>query len=146
MEASGKAVLTLESVQDGERVKEIYRGEWFRKAKSLYIRYTEADGEVRTLIRYSRGELSLTRSGAVKMEQTFAEGQRRRGSYRSAMTAFELETDTAKLSIQGGGADRDDQGLPVLLPFTLEWKYRLLVEERLSGRFHIRLHIQEEHE
>lgn len=145
MEASGKnIVLTLESVQDGERMTETYRGQWFRKARSVYIRYTEADGEVRTLIRYSRGELALTRSGAVKMEQLFVAGQRRMGSYRSAETAFRLETDTSELSIGGGGAESDENGLPSVLPFSLEWAYGLLVEERLSGRFHIRLHIQEE--
>ncbi|MDQ6420246.1 DUF1934 domain-containing protein [Paenibacillus sp. LHD-117] len=159
MEASGKITLTLESVQDGERQVEIYRGEWFRKAKAVYIRYAEggadsaaagtsrqqpSEGEVRTLIRYSPGELSLTRNGAVRMEQLFVAGQRRKGSYRSAMTAFGLETDTTKLSIQGDEGVIDGQGLPAALPFTLEWAYGLLVEEQLSGRFHIRLHIQEE--
>lgn len=144
MEASGKIVLTLESVQDGERVNETYRGEWFRKAKSVYIRYAEAEGEVRTLIRYSNGELALTRNGAVKMEQLFVAGQRRQGSYRSAMTSFGLETDTTDLSLTGGGSENDEHGLPSSLPFSLEWAYGLLVEERLSGRFQIRLHIQEE--
>ncbi|MHA6482065.1 YwiB family protein [Paenibacillus sp. strain BS8-2] len=145
MEASGKnVVVTLESVQDGEKIIETYSGQWFRKARSVYVRYAEAEGEVRTLIKYSRGELALTRNGAVKMEQLFVAGQRRNGSYRSAMTSFQLETETTVLTIEGGGAESDENGLPSELPFTLEWSYGLLVEERLSGRFHIRLHIQEE--
>lgn len=142
MEDSGKVTITLESAQDGSSFAQSYVGEWFRKERSVFIRYAENTdgGVVRTLVRYRPEELSVVRRGAVESEQLFTAGQRRIGRYRSAAIVFELETDTSKLALEGGGSD----GLPDKLPFTIEWAYEMRVNEELSGRFHNRLHIQEE--
>ncbi|MBD2871601.1 DUF1934 domain-containing protein [Paenibacillus arenilitoris] len=150
MGQSGKVRIALESVQDGSSHVHTYAGEWFRKELSVFVRYVEpaqeeepGAGEVRTLVRYRPGELSIVRRGAVESEQLFAPGMRRTGYYRSRAASFPLETDTKLLRLaagQGEGAD----GLPGALPFTLEWQYELLVGEQMSGRFHIRLHIREE--
>ncbi|MDQ0063860.1 DUF1934 domain-containing protein [Paenibacillus harenae] len=148
-----KVRITLTSAQDGSSFDHSYSGEWFRKERSIYIRYTEAAdsddkgaGEVRTLIRYRPEELSILRRGAVESEQLFTAGQRRIGRYRSAAIAFELETDTSKLGLigAGGSASVDEHGLPSQLPFTLEWAYEMRVNEQSSGRFDIRLYIQED--
>ncbi|WP_168123084.1 DUF1934 domain-containing protein [Paenibacillus sp. HB172176] len=149
--------MTLESRQDGEIQSFQYKGEWFRKEHALYLRYREGTGEgerneVRTLLRYSPGELSIARSGAVDSRQWFVPGQRRRGSYRSAATAFELDTLTTALAAYALDKDRlpeteepeRETSLPSKLPFIIEWQYELYVEEQLSGNFHIRLWIQEE--
>ncbi|RJX37416.1 DUF1934 domain-containing protein [Paenibacillus pinisoli] len=146
MRDSGKAIIILESKADGEKATHRYKGEWFRKEKSLFIRYAE-DEATRALIRYTPGELLLKRSGAVQSDQLFVSGQSRIGQYRSAVTVFELETRTKSLALQAKA--REDQAgavLPTAPPFTLEWRYDLYVSEQLSGRFHIRLHIQEDHE
>lgn len=146
MNNSGKAIILVESKQDGERVTHRYKGEWFRKERSIFIRYAESE-ETRALIRYSPGELSVKRSGAVQSEQLFVSGQRRIGSYRSAVTVFQLETDTKSLHLHAAArGDENDQALPSKPPFTLEWRYDLYVSEQMSGRFHIRLHIQEDHQ
>ncbi|REK71712.1 DUF1934 domain-containing protein [Paenibacillus paeoniae] len=146
MRDSGKAIILLESKADGEKGTHRYKGEWFRKEKSLFIRYAE-DEATRALIRYSPGELSLKRSGAVQSDQLFVSGQSRIGRYQSAVTIFELETRTKSLTLHAK-ATQDQPGalLPTAPPFTLEWRYDLYVSEQLSGRFHIRLHIQEDHE
>lgn len=137
-----KVRLKLVSKADGEVRVQTYSGEWFRKDKSIYIRYEEpAQGEaaaaVRTLIRYRSGELSLVRRGGVESEQLFAPQARKRGFYRSPYAAFELETATSRLSLKQPGAGE----LPVP-PFTLEWNYKLWVGEQMTGKFEIRLVVE----
>ncbi|MBH5319848.1 DUF1934 domain-containing protein [Paenibacillus sp. GSMTC-2017] len=146
MKDSGKAIIILESKVDGEKGTHRYKGEWFRKQKSIFIRYAE-DEATRSLIRYSPNELSIKRSGAVQSEQLFVAGQSRSGTYRSAAAAFNLETHTKLLVMHAkASVDHNNPLLPSSPPFTLEWRYELFVSEQMSGRFHIRLHIQEDHE
>lgn len=146
MNDSGKAIIIVESKVDGEKGTHRYKGDWFRKERSLFIRYAESE-ETRALIRYVPGELSIKRSGAVQSQQIFAPGQSRRGDYRSAVTVFELETRTKSLVLHAKASnDKSGATLPSSPPFMLEWRYELYVSEQLSGRFHIRLHIQEDQE
>lgn len=154
MAENRKVRITLESVQDGSSHVHVYEGEWFRKERSIYIRYSEPAvegdpkaGEVRTLVKYRQGELSIMRRGVIESEQLFVPGLRRTGRYDSSMTSFSLETDTTLLSLQlpdGEGGSVAAESLPEQLPFTLEWKYEMHVDDQMSGRFHIRLHIQED--
>lgn len=154
MAESRKVRITLESLQGGSSHIHTYKGEWFRKERSIFIRYSEPAaeddpkaGEVRTLVKYRQGELSIVRRGIIESEQLFVPGLRRTGHYRSPMTSFSLETHTMQLSLQApeGDSTREDSGsLPSQLPFTLEWEYEMYVDDHMSGRFHIRLDIQEE--
>ncbi|MEV5026348.1 DUF1934 domain-containing protein [Paenibacillus sp. LPE1-1-1.1] len=154
MAENRKVRITLESVQDGSSHIHVYKGEWFRKERSIYIRYSEPaiegdpkSGEVRTLVKYRQGELSIMRRGVIESEQLFVPGLRRTGRYDSSMTSFSLETDTMRLSLlipDGDGGNAAAGTLPEQLPFTLEWEYEMHVDDQMSGRFHIRLHIQEE--
>ncbi|MGM0884486.1 MAG: DUF1934 domain-containing protein [Bacillota bacterium] len=151
MGESKKVRITLESVQDGSLSTHSYEGEWFRKERSIFIRYSEQAvegdpnaGEVRTLVRYRPDELSIVRRGVIESEQLFAPGRRRSGHYRSRAASFPLETETLQLSLQAADRNADAEQLPSKLPFTLEWQYELHVSDQMSGLFHIRLHIQEE--
>ncbi|MEK3884117.1 DUF1934 domain-containing protein [Paenibacillus sp. PL2-23] len=145
MNDSGKAIIIIESKANGEKSTHKHQGEWFRKERSLYIRYAESE-ETRALVRYSPGELYIKRSGGVQSEQHFIPGQARQGTYRSALTTFELETRTRSLTLQAKAPGDSGAVLPSRPPFTLEWRYELYVSEQMSGRFHIRLHIQEDHQ
>lgn len=146
MNDSGKAIIIVESKLDGEKSTHRYKGDWFRKEKSLFIRYAESE-VTRALVRYTPGELFVKRSGAVQSEQHFVPGQSRSGTYRSAVTVFGLEARTRSLQLHAkAAADGPASLLPTSPPFTLEWRYELYVSEQLSGRFHIRLHIQEDHQ
>ncbi|MFD0590500.1 DUF1934 domain-containing protein [Paenibacillus sp. GCM10027627] len=145
MVSNGKAIIILESKQNGEKATHKYKGEWFRKEKSVYIRYEE-EGGTKALVRYTPGELFIKRSGAVQSEQTFTAGQSRRGVYRNDVALFDLETRTSSLVLNAKASGDRGEMLPTAPPFTLEWRYDLYVSEQMSGRFHIRLHIQEDHE
>ncbi|MFC4778978.1 DUF1934 domain-containing protein [Paenibacillus sp. GCM10023252] len=150
-----KVQITLESIQDdGEPQVSRYTGDWFRKELSMYVRYeeqVEAEGgaaqSIRTVIRMREDELTLTRRGLVNSEQLFVPGVRMPGSYRSPYTAFQLHTVTRELRYRTSSNGVLVQGADVaaLEPsYIVEWKYDLIVNEELSGRFHIRLHIQGE--
>jgi len=149
MGESKRVRITLESLQDGVSHKHTFIGELFRKERSLYIRYSEQAqeddpivGEVRTLIRYGSDEMSITRRGAIESKQLFVKGGRRAGHFQSAVTAFamEIETTGLHLSVDDGPAKE----LPNGPPFLLEWQYALYVNDEMAGRFHLRLHIQED--
>ncbi|MBW4085188.1 DUF1934 domain-containing protein [Paenibacillus sp. S150] len=139
---SGKygVFILLESVQGGERNVVHTAGEAIAKGQLLYIRYEETQpgpkGEevsVRSTLKISDSGLKLIRHGGVQSEQSFEQGQRLPGFYRSSYTQFNLSTDTRKLDIK-----RDGRSLAV------SWEYDLYVYGELSGQFAISLHIQEE--
>ncbi|NUU59211.1 DUF1934 domain-containing protein [Paenibacillus sp. JW14] len=132
--------VTLVSQHEGERTVLNTTGEVIAKGQQLFIRYVEPgqgpQGEeiaVRTMIKIAGSELKLIRHGAVESEQSFQEGQRLPGFYRSPYTNFNLSTETRKLEIS-----RDGRSLNVT------WEYDLYVYEELSGQFVLSLHIQEE--
>jgi len=146
--------LTLTSEIDGERQEHRLRGEWFRKGRTVYVRYTENDenaGEVRTVVRWRDGELHVTRRGIVESEQTFVAGVRRAGKYVSPFARFHMVTDTSLLWMQCGDwmqksqerraeQERVDDENPVpVLPMLLEWHYKMYVDEELTGQFKIKL-------
>lgn len=139
MNEKRRVLIALESAQDGgARTVQTFRGEFYPKDKSVYVRYVEQDelhGPVRTLLRYSGDELRLTRRGGVESEQVFAPGSRRTGSYKSPHLSFSLETGTTELT-----AEQGEGGLPL----TLRWSYTLHIGDRESGRFQLRLHIRED--
>ncbi|MHA7967550.1 YwiB family protein [Paenibacillus sp. CAU 1782] len=141
MNERAKVQLVLESRVDGQKEVHRYKGEWFRKEKSIYIRYAEGEGN-QALLRYTPGELSLKRSGGITSEQLFVPGQSRIGSYSTPQAVFRLETETSSLVVKRDAAETIE--LPESLPFQLEWRYELKVGGQIAGNFHICLHIQEE--
>src|SRR3569832_1491996 len=89
--------LVLSSDIEGEKQEHHFHGEWYRKGRTVYVRYSEMDeeaGEVRTLIRWRGGELHIARRGLVDSEQTFVAGVRRTGRYASPFVQFQMETDS----------------------------------------------------
>ncbi|UVI30545.1 DUF1934 domain-containing protein [Paenibacillus spongiae] len=141
--------VTLESEIDGQKQVQQYTGEWFRKERTVYVKYEEADdhyGEVRTLVRLRDGELNVTRRGGVESEQTFMPGSRRSGRYASPHARFAMETETTRLRVQSGGRTLDDSEHALLqptLPMVIEWHYSLHVGEQPAGDFMIRMRAEE---
>ncbi|MFC3750667.1 DUF1934 domain-containing protein [Paenibacillus sp. GCM10012306] len=132
--------VTLVSEHEGERTVLNTAGEVIAKGQQLFIRYVEPgqgpQGEetaIRTTIKIAGSELKLIRHGAVESEQSFRQGKRLPGFYRSPYTQFNLSTETRELEIS-----RDGRSLNVT------WEYDLYVYEELSGQFTLSLHIQEE--
>lgn len=132
--------VTLDSLQDGQRTVITTNGEAIAQGRRLYVRFEETlkgpQGDpqsVRTTIKLTPDELKLIRHGAVESEQSFAEGRKLPGFYRSPYTQFNLSTDVRKLELVRKGRS-----------LSVAWEYDLYIYEELSGQFAISLHIQEE--
>ncbi len=149
-----KVRIELVTVQDGEQAVLAYQGELFVKARSLFVRYTEQEEDVRCLVRISAGELSVVRRGAVDSEQLFVPGKTCRGNYKSPYIQFDLETHTTALFVSEGelGAHNGMEQyhsdyaitVPDTLPFTVYWEYALVTNGQLTGQFQNKLYIRED--
>lgn len=137
-------VATFQSWQGEETTLLQYDGELFLKDKSFFIRYVEQteEGEIRHLLRYQLDELLVTRKGHVQSEQIYRVGEPRSGYYSNQMISLEVSAHTRRLQLLDAES-KVMNTLPTQLPFSLEWDYELFVSEQSSGRFTIRLEIQE---
>ena len=149
MKDKARVRITLESEQGGEKQVQQYDGEWFRKERTVYVRYVENDenyGEVRTLVRFREGELHVKRHGGVESELTYRAGNRINGKFILPQAQFAMETETSLLWVQSGDMTKEGHGPAVLLPtlpWLIEWHYSLWVEEQPAGDFKIRLRAEE---
>ncbi|WP_213595514.1 DUF1934 domain-containing protein [Paenibacillus sp. FSL W8-0186] len=132
------AVIVINSQQGDEASEQRIKGETWSKGSTLYVRYVEPEpgptgGTTRATIKISQNELKIMRHGEVESEQTFQQGKRLPGFYRSPYTRFNLSTDTSRLNarLEGSGG-------------VVAWEYDLWVHEEMTGHFVISLHIQEE--
>lgn len=149
MSDKAKVNIMLESEIDGETQQNALNGDWYRKGSSFFLRYDEQEdgSDVRTIVRWRDGELSVTRRGDVESRQTFVVGGRRSGEYVSRHAAFALETETRLLWVQFGDIAQAGPSEGLLLPglpLLLEWHYRLLVDDEEVGDFKIRLRAEED--
>jgi len=137
-------VAIFQSWQGEETTRMQYDGELFIKGKSLFIRYVEQteDGEIRHLLRCQQDELLVTRKGQVQSEQLYRVGEPRNGYYSNQIITLEVSAHTSRLQLFAADGSMLTT-LPTQLPFSLEWDYELFVSEQSSGRFTIRLQIQE---
>lgn len=130
--------LLLTSRQGGDVKVQRLRGNALLRGGAVYIRYNEPEPDhegvqTRTMLKITGEELKIMRHGGVESEQTFRSGRRLPGFYHSALTRFQLSTDTVKLDTQLTGVT----GL-------VNWEYDLYVYGECSDRFVISLHIQED--
>lgn len=130
--------ITLRSSGGEEISEQQMLGEVTFVGTSIYIRYEEPEkgptgGVTRTTVKVAGQELKLLRHGEVESQQTFVQGKRLPGFYRSPYTSFNMSADTSLLEIALSGASG-----------ALRWTYDLYVYEELSGQFSISLQIQEE--
>src|SRR5690606_18085426 len=144
MDQKQNIIATFRSWQGEETTLLQYDGELFMKDKSFFIRYTEQteEGEIRHLLRYQLDELLVTRKGQVQSEQIYRVGEPRSGYYSNQMISLEVSAHTRRLQLLDTESNVMNT-LPTQLPFSLEWDYELFVNEQSSGRFTIRLEIQE---
>jgi len=90
-------------IQQGKEKEEITfytTGEYFEKDESIYLSYEEEHdfGRVKSLLKISKDETLLMRSGAVKMRQRFQEGQTTSTNYETPFGTMRLVTQTKSLT------------------------------------------------
>jgi len=126
--------VTIDSFADGQRLRQSAAGDLYRKGDHYYLRYEEADPEMEgtvTTIKLERGRIRLVRSGTVRSELVFVEGQSCRGSYETPQGNLELQTvTTAMMSDLAEGLG------------TADWSYELYVAGERTGSFRLQLTIE----
>ncbi|WP_055105451.1 DUF1934 domain-containing protein [Paenibacillus ihumii] len=132
------AIIVINSRQGDEVSEQRIYGESMTRGSTVYVRYVEPEsgptgGTTRATVKIAQNELKIIRHGEVESEQTFQQGRRLPGFYKSPYTRFNLSTDTSRLEYRLEGSRR-----------IVTWEYDLLVYEEMTGHFVISLHIQEE--
>lgn len=125
--------VTIESYSEGQRVQQSAVGQLYQKGDHYYLRYEESDPEMSgtmTTIKLERDRIRLLRSGNVRSELTFVQGQSCRGVYEMPQGILELHTATSFLTMELA------EGLG-----TVDWSYDLYVAGEKAGSFRLRVTI-----
>ncbi|MCS7464556.1 DUF1934 domain-containing protein [Paenibacillus doosanensis] len=135
MDTKRPVKVSIESLMDGQSVRQQAEGDLYLKGGRYYLRYNEEDPEMKgtvTTMKLEETRIWIARSGSVRSEQTFVVGQRCRGSYETPQGSLELHTVTSSMSAELS------EGLG-----TVEWSYELFVQGEPTGVFRLRLTIAE---
>lgn len=125
----------IESFADGQRIRQSVTGDLYRKGDHYYLRYDEADPEMKgtvTTIKLERDRIRLVRSGNVRSELVFIQGKSCRGAYDTPQGSLELQTMTRSMMSELS------EGLG-----TVDWSYDLYVSGEMAGAFRLRLTLSE---
>ncbi|WP_036746751.1 DUF1934 domain-containing protein [Paenibacillus sp. UNC451MF] len=125
--------VNIESYSEDQRVQQQVDGDLYQKGDHYYLRYEESDPEMSgtmTTIKLERERIRLLRSGNVRSELTFVQGQSCRGVYEMPQGTLQMHTLTNSLIMELTG------GLG-----TVDWSYDLYVLGEKSGSFRLKVTI-----
>ncbi|WP_223702968.1 DUF1934 domain-containing protein [Sutcliffiella deserti] len=116
----------------------ITNGQYYIKGETEYIVFTEElenKEKLDVIYKLTDKEVWVSRSGALKMRQSFRAGERTAGSLESEFGTFQLETDTEKIVRM-----KD----PVKNRGSVQLQYNLKVQGEQTGLYFITIHYEEE--
>ncbi|WP_110112658.1 DUF1934 domain-containing protein [Bacillus sp. CGMCC 1.16541] len=84
-------------IRDGHRKETTAmdaKGMYYKKGETIYLLYKEKQevGEIQTIVKVAQEEVSVTRSGAVKMKQVFRKKESLGSTYISPFGRMDMET------------------------------------------------------
>ncbi|MBM7704094.1 DUF1934 family protein [Metabacillus iocasae] len=84
-------------IRDGHRKETTAmsaKGMYYKKGETIYLAYKEKQevGEIQTIVKVSEQEVSVTRSGAVKMKQVFRKRELSESTYISPFGRMDMKT------------------------------------------------------
>ncbi|OLO36032.1 hypothetical protein BTA37_18935 [Priestia megaterium] len=91
-------VKIVTDIRDGHRKETTSvnaKGMYYEKGSKIYLTYTERQeeiGDIRTMVKISEDEVSINRTGAVQMKQSFRKKVRIEGTYISPYGRMDLLT------------------------------------------------------
>jgi uncharacterized beta-barrel protein YwiB (DUF1934 family) len=99
--STGKSIdiKVVTDIRDGQR-KETNsfqaQGMYYEKENAVYVTYKEQQdmGDINTIVKIAEGEVTVTRSGAVKMKQHFRKKEKTSTPYQSPYGPLYMETFT----------------------------------------------------
>ncbi len=112
-------------------------GLYYVKGQSIYLKFQEPNehGEINTIIKIQGDDVLIMRSGVVSMRQTHRKGEWTKGTYRSELGDFSLDTKTDNVLFNWSDKTKKGQ---------LFVTYTLLLNETEAGRYTITIHFKEE--
>ena len=134
MNGKNKVMLTLNSYSNDETICLTYLADRYVKGVNQYFRYTEVEGNGRTvtLLKVGPEEIRVIRQGDIESEQTFAVGEFRQGFYRTDQGTLQLSTRTSLVSVHL------EEGLG-----TVEWAYEMHLAGEFVGNYRLDVKIEE---
>jgi len=117
-------------IRDGAREETVVlevEGIYYIKGKTVYLQFVEENelGRVNNIVKIAPDEVTVLRSGAVEMRQTFRSQQEMPGHYKTVFGRWALATKADAIEFQYD--DRRKQGQLFL-------SYELMLEHERSGR------------
>lgn len=112
-------------------------GELFQKQELTYIRFKEDledIGEVLTVLKVGKQEVTVIRSGAVDMKQRYVYGKRTEGSYATPYGTFRTEADTDQMAMIWSDSGRTGR---------IQFGYDLTLQGAVAGRYDVTISIEE---
>lgn len=112
-------------------------GRYYKKENARYLQYDEVmeAGTVKTIVKISKQEGLILRSGAVKMRLPFQMNKRLKGTYTTPYGVFELVTLTKRFEHQF--EEQTSLG-------SFEVLYDLKMQGAHSGTYHLTITFEEE--
>ncbi|OPX04666.1 DUF1934 domain-containing protein [Geobacillus proteiniphilus] len=117
-------------IRDGPRQETVVLeadGMYYIKGETVYLQFAEENelGRVNNIVKIAPDEVTVLRSGAVEMRQTFRRRQETSGHYGTVFGRWALSTKTSAMEFQYD--DRQKKGRLFL-------SYELALEHERSGR------------
>ncbi|MBO9130117.1 DUF1934 domain-containing protein [Bacillus sp. 165] len=112
-------------------------GLYYVKGQNTYLKFQEPNehGDIDTIIKIQDESVLIMRSGVVSMRQVHKKGEWTKGTYRSELGVFSLDTKTDNVLFDWSDKTKKGQ---------LFVTYALLLNETEAGRYTITINFKEE--
>ncbi len=127
--------LQFENGQDGEAVESIQRGEYFFRGKSHYVLYDELveglNTTVKNTIKFSEGEMHLSKKGAINVNMDFVENQKNLTDYRTPYGNIVIGLEASRVSLE-----EEEKKMKLEVDYTLDVNYEYLADCKIRIDIH----------
>lgn len=118
-----------------EETRQKYHGKGVQKENGWYLSYKEemeGVGDVSTVLKIGKSEVTLLRQGNLQVKQSFEKGQSSEANYNSPFGQFLMETHTRRLQIE-----RDNDR-----PVHIQIAYQLWMNRQYAGDYELTLRLE----
>lgn len=119
--------LQFENGQDGEKIESIQRGEYYSRGNSHYVLYEEIveglESPVKNMIKFSPGEMHLSKKGAINVNMDFVENQKNLTDYRTPFGNIVIGLEASRVSFE-----EEEKRMTLQVDYTLDVNYEYLAD------------------
>lgn len=123
--------LQFDNGQDGETVESIQRGEYYYRGDNHYILYEEVveglNTTVKNMIKFTDGEMHLTKKGAVNVNMDFVENQKNLTDYRTPFGSIVIGLEASRVQVE-----EEEKRMKLQVDYTLDVNYEYLADCKIQ--------------